>query len=131
MAGGMIDSAITLVSSAVNDGSLSSVWRAPAILIRGGAPALMCRSEPSSSASITNSRSMFVVSTREQCTGTLYQLARTNSIHPGHHSDLVPVDAGTIAVAPVGTQELDDPDSDGLELPEDDDATGSGFLAGA
>jgi hypothetical protein len=74
---------------------------------------------------------MFAVSTNEQCTGTLYQLARTNSIHPGHDSDLVPVDAGSIAVAPGGTQELDDPDSDGLELPEDDDATGSGFLAGA
>jgi hypothetical protein len=73
---------------------------------------------------------MFVVSTNEQCTGTLYQLARTNSILPGHDSDLVPVKAGTIAVSQGGTQELDDPDSDGLELPEDDDATGSGFFAG-
>ena len=47
----MIDSANWLVSSAVNDGSSSSVRNAPATRNRGGAPALICRSEPSSSAS--------------------------------------------------------------------------------
>ena len=74
---------------------------------------------------------MFAVSTNEQCTGTPYQLARTISIHPGHDSAQVPVDAGRSRKRNAGTQELDDPDSDGLELPDDDDATGSGFLAGA
>jgi hypothetical protein len=74
---------------------------------------------------------MFAVSTNEQCTGTLHQLARTNSIRPGHDSDLLSVAGGPIDVARRGTQELDDPESDGLELPEDDDATGSGFFAGA
>ncbi len=43
----------------------------------------------------------------------------------------VPVGAGPIEVAQSGIQELDDPESDVLELPEDEDATGSGFLAGA
>ena len=72
----MIDSASSCVSSAVNEGSSSSVRKEPATRRRGGAPALICRSEPSSSASITRMRSRSALSTSAIVRAQTPRLAR-------------------------------------------------------